>query len=384
MAATTTSTLSSVLDELDHAISVNFHGLVAGQEAGSEESSILDLRDQLRAQFDQHGDCDLSSITLNYQSVPFPAWVPRTLTDAIGVTQTLSASEALAKAIAKPKSGEVTALTSAVGKALSIRSASEKSFIHSESARPSGLAAAERHGTSPHASGPSSTTTLLNTTTMHDHDQNYNQHVSLQPEAQRFTIGSTSRASGSTRAAARAELELELALAKEHRINMQLQALEASSSRGGSDAGSLADRLSLVGLGSSNVENRRAAPRVQGAARSSATHGADAEAAAAFTTAGNQHETDIPHANPTGHLRPESQQQLPILRPQSLPHCEEPPSFGASINYNNDSNNTGISGHFGDATLLSIISRFTISKVCLALQIPPTTRCFYHVGCRCS
>ena len=331
MADTTTSpsTLSSIVDELDRAILENLHGL-GGQEESTENSSILELRQHLHDHLQAHGDCDMNTISLQCTFAPVPSWVPKSIAEAIGVTKTLTASEALAKAISKPRAAEITSLTSAVGRALSIRSASERSVHGSESARPSGLAAAERSGFSPHASGPSSTTTLLNTTTMHDHD--HNQQVSRQLEAQRFNIGSTSRASGSTRAAARAELELELALAKEHRIQMQLQALEASSSRGGSDAGSLADRLSLVGLGSSSA-TRRAAPRVQGAARSSATQGVDAEAAVAITKAGNHHETTIPHdAQSTGHLRPESPLQLPILRPASLPQHEEPPTFGASIN----------------------------------------------------
>ena len=64
MAASSATTLSSVLDELDRAISENFHGLVAGQEAGSDESSIFDLRQQLQEHFHVHGDCDLSSIKL--------------------------------------------------------------------------------------------------------------------------------------------------------------------------------------------------------------------------------------------------------------------------------------------------------------------------------
>ena len=197
------TTLSSILDELDHAISINLQGLTAGQEPepGSDESSILDLRQQLHEHYRQHGDCDLSSIHLDWTSspAPLPGWVPKAVTDAMGVTRTLTASEALAKAISKPMAAEITSLTSAVGKALSVRSASERSVQCSETARPSGLAAAERLGSSPHASGPSSTTTLLNKTTMHDH---HNQHVSRQTEAQRFNIGSTSRASGSTRAAA--------------------------------------------------------------------------------------------------------------------------------------------------------------------------------------
>ena len=173
----------------------------------------------------------------------------------------------------------MAALASAVDRAISIKSLSEQSYVPSESPRPSGLTATERIELSPRASGPSSTTTLLNTINVHDY---HDHHVSLQPEAQYFHIGSTSRASGSTRAAARAELELELALAKEHRIQMQLQALEVSSSLGGSDAGSLADRLSLAGLGSHSSKTRRAAPAVQGAARSPRTPGADGDDAAAI------------------------------------------------------------------------------------------------------
>ena len=127
MAATTMSSLSSVLDELDRAITENLHGLTGGQDAGSEESSILDLRHQLQDHFRLHGDCDLSEIKLDWTSspVPLPGWVPKTVTDAVGLTRTLTASEALAKAISKPRAAEITSLTSAVGRALSIRSASE-------------------------------------------------------------------------------------------------------------------------------------------------------------------------------------------------------------------------------------------------------------------
>ena len=131
MAATTSSTLSTILDELDHAISVNLQGLTGGHEASSNESSILDLRDQLQQHYRQHSDCDLSSIRLDWSSspVPLPTWVPKTVTDVIGVTKTLTASEALAKAISKPRAAEIISLTLAVGKALSIRSASERSFM---------------------------------------------------------------------------------------------------------------------------------------------------------------------------------------------------------------------------------------------------------------
>ena len=46
------------------------------------------------------------------------------------------------------------------------------------------------------------------------------------------------------------QIELELAKAREERLKLELQVLEQASSRGGSEAGSLADRLSLAGLGS--------------------------------------------------------------------------------------------------------------------------------------
>ena len=119
------ATLSSVLDELDRAININLQGLTAGQEPepGSDEYRILDLRQQLHEHFRLHGDCDLSTIHLDWTSspVPLPGWVPKAVTDAMGVTKTLTASEALAKAISKPRAAEITSLTSAVGKALSVR-----------------------------------------------------------------------------------------------------------------------------------------------------------------------------------------------------------------------------------------------------------------------
>ena len=102
------TTLSSVLDELDRAISVNVVGLV-GAEISSDESSILDLRAQLSEQLQLNGDCDLSAIRLDWTSspVPLPGWVPRRLIDAMGFTRTLTASEALAKAISKPRAAEI-------------------------------------------------------------------------------------------------------------------------------------------------------------------------------------------------------------------------------------------------------------------------------------
>ena len=67
------------------------------------------------------------------------------------------------------------------------------------------------------------------------------------------------------RAAARAELELELAKAKEARIQTEIQALDAASSRDSSDIDSLADR---AGLGPAAAHRHAAPPTGAGAAHS--------------------------------------------------------------------------------------------------------------------
>ena len=112
MAASTTTTLSSIVDELDRAITEQ--GLVAAQvDIGSDQSSILDLRSHLQRQLERHGDLNFDQINLDWAGAPLPAWMPRTVTDAMGITQTPSASDALSKAIAKPKARDISSLTSA-------------------------------------------------------------------------------------------------------------------------------------------------------------------------------------------------------------------------------------------------------------------------------
>ena len=323
------TSISSILEELDRAIVEN--GLVAThvENGSSDESSIFELRTHLQQQLEVHVDLDMNQIQLNWAGAPLPSWLPRTVTDAMGLTSSLSASQALSKAIAKPRHRDISAITSAVDKALSIKSTSERSFQNSEPARPSGLAAAQRSGISPHASGPSSTTTLM-TTTIHDHNHDVSRN-----QTQRFSISTRSRASGSSsKGAARAQLELELARAKEARIEAELQALDSTSSRHSekdSDIDSLADRLSLAGLSSHPYQRSTAPPPGKGAARSQEPGGRNVETAEVshqfhdVPIAGNHHETNFPHESIFhGLKKPESPMQLPIRRPASLPPQEEP------------------------------------------------------------
>jgi hypothetical protein len=107
MAASSASTLSTIIDELDRAITEQ--GLVASQvEIGSDESSILDLRSHLQQQLNEHGDVDMDQIKLTWAGAPLPTWVPRIISDTMGLTRSLTASEALAKAISKPRAVEIT------------------------------------------------------------------------------------------------------------------------------------------------------------------------------------------------------------------------------------------------------------------------------------
>ena len=110
MAATTSSSLSSILEELDRAIVEP--GLVASQvDIGTDESSILDLRSHLQQQLERHGDLDMNEIHLNWAGAPVPAWMPRTVTDTMGLTRSLSASEASSKAIVKPRARDISSFT---------------------------------------------------------------------------------------------------------------------------------------------------------------------------------------------------------------------------------------------------------------------------------
>ena len=169
--AATTMTMSSVIDELDHAIAENLQGLTGAIEvdAETEESLIMDLRAQLQQQFLRHGDVAFDEITLEWirTVVPLPAWVPRTLTNAIGETGSITASEALSQAIQRPRQTNIKSLASAVERAVSAsqQGGSEKSFTPppSEPARPSGLTSAGQIGAmkSGPTSAPSTSTTLL-------------------------------------------------------------------------------------------------------------------------------------------------------------------------------------------------------------------------------
>ena len=122
-------------------------------------------------------------------------------------------------------------------------------------------------------SGPSSTTTLLgqqapSTTPTNSVSRN---------NVQQYRIGTRSRTSGSSKATARAQLELKLARAREARIVAETNALDAASSRCSdkeSEIDSLADPLSLAGLGSRQHHGPEA-PNGKGAARSSEPRGAD-------------------------------------------------------------------------------------------------------------
>ena len=113
---TTPSSLSDVIEELDRAISVNLVGLTAGQcEAGSSEASVYELRGLLQQQWLQNPELDLSSIPLEFTRLPvqLPPWVPRSITDRIGITVQCTASEALASAIRNPAARNHSDLTSA-------------------------------------------------------------------------------------------------------------------------------------------------------------------------------------------------------------------------------------------------------------------------------
>ena len=101
------TSISSILEELDRAIVEQ--GLVAShvENGSSDESSIFELRTHLQQQLEVHGDLDMNQIQLNWAGAPLPAWMPRTVTDAMGLTSSLSASQALSKAIAKPRHRDI-------------------------------------------------------------------------------------------------------------------------------------------------------------------------------------------------------------------------------------------------------------------------------------
>ena len=218
---TSSTTLISILDELDKAIAENLVDLTAGQvENDSEEGSIFELRGMLQMQSIQQGDLDMDQISFQWDRgpIPLPGWMPRSITDAIGITGTSTASQALARAIAKPESTNIRSLSSAVERALSCHSGSNNnSRAASEHACPSGLTNADRRGTFDRPSGPSSTTTLLI-------EQPVSQTNSISPTniTQHYRFSTPSRASSSAKTAARAQLELELAKAKEERIQREI------------------------------------------------------------------------------------------------------------------------------------------------------------------
>ena len=311
-------TLISILDELDKAIAENMVGLTAGQvEEESEESSIFELRGMLQQQFNQQGDINMDQISFPWDRgpIPLPGWLPRSLTDAMGMTGTSTASQALSRAIAKPQSTDIRSLSSAVERALSQHSGSKNnSRAASEHAGPSGLTTADRRGTLDRPSGPSSTTTVL----IDQPVSQMNSRVSPTDQTQHFNIGTASRAASvSSRAAERARLEYELAKAKEERITAELAALDAGSSRA-SEAGSLQDRLSLAGLSRGTVSH---APAALGVAHSSKPSDGNVE------NASQSMQDNARHDQPAASQPPQSSSPLPS-RPESLPPAGTPPTFG--------------------------------------------------------
>ena len=104
-AATSSTTISSVIEELDKAVAENLNGLTGGvEQASTEQSSILDLLNQLQDQLRQHGDVAVDGIRLDWTgtAISLPSWLPRALTDTIGIRGSISASEALSRAVRKP------------------------------------------------------------------------------------------------------------------------------------------------------------------------------------------------------------------------------------------------------------------------------------------
>ena len=248
METTSMTTLSSILDELDHAIAENMRGVVAAEcESGSSEAAVFELRGFLQQKFNTDPTLNLDDIELQYNAlpVPLPNWIPKQLTSALGWTKTVSASEALASVIQNPTGSITRGLTSAIEMATSVSSGSRaNSRPVSEHAGPSGLTTADRNGNHERPSGPSSTTTLLI-----DQPVSHNTNsISPTNNTQHYKLSTPSRASSSAKNAARAQLELELARAKEERIQKEIEALNTSSRC--SEADSLrqeADRLHILG-----------------------------------------------------------------------------------------------------------------------------------------
>ena len=94
MAAASTPSASSLLDELDFAIAE--HLRLAGQEIESEDSSIAALH-QLRDMLVSIGDQPLDDISLRVirTAAPLPAWLPTRITSALKITCRVSGSQAL-------------------------------------------------------------------------------------------------------------------------------------------------------------------------------------------------------------------------------------------------------------------------------------------------
>ena len=188
MAATTsTPSAANLLDELDYAIAEHA-GLTAGVYDGSDDSSACVLQD-LRRTVIEMGDTPWEDIRLNvmHTKAPLPAWLPKSLTDALNLTGTISASQALAEAIRNPTHTDVPSLISAVQSATSQQGGSEHSLPPSERARPSGLTSAERIGGT---SAPSSTTTLLTHAVA---EPTVSPTVSQHEKPRHFHIGTRSR-----------------------------------------------------------------------------------------------------------------------------------------------------------------------------------------------
>lgn len=282
MDTTSSATLSSVLDELDRAIAENLNGLTAGQcDENSSEASVYELRGLLQRQFIQDGDMDLDQIQVDFSRIFLPAWIPKSLSDMVGLTGSMTASQALASALQNPGGHDPKTLVSAIAMASRVSEHSgsnNNSRSVSECAGPSGLTTADRRGALDRPSGPSSTTSSTTTLCIEQPVSHNTNPVSPTSITQQYRIGTASRASGSSRAVARAQLELELARAKEERIQRELDAINVASSRCSEDD-SLADRLSLAGLGGSR-QMQATAPSREGAAHSP-RHGGAEEAYAA-------------------------------------------------------------------------------------------------------
>ena len=77
---------------------------------------MFELRGLLQEQLLRQSDINLDQIHLNHYRLPvaLPSWVPQAITNAVGLTGTMTASEALASALKNPKLHDSRSLTSAI------------------------------------------------------------------------------------------------------------------------------------------------------------------------------------------------------------------------------------------------------------------------------